>query len=72
MAEYKIPRKEFSNVMTSFWTMMKECESVADNENDPVLKHQVEGWHRQWNMLTDSDNEPRWVTRNKVKDAATV
>ncbi len=60
-----IPKSEQEHVLSSFWTMMKECESQADNENDAVLKHQVAGWHRQWNRITGDSSEPIWERRAK-------
>lgn len=35
----KIPKAEHENVMTSFWTMVRECERTAIDNKDPVLKH---------------------------------
>lgn len=72
MSEYKIPAKEIDSVMQSFWTMMRECETIADNDNDMLLKHQVECWYRQWNKLTARTNEPRWITQNKDKNVTAV
>jgi hypothetical protein len=51
------------DVIASFWTMMKECESDADTNKDAVLKVWVEGWFRQWNRMTGDDKQPAWVTR---------
>ena len=50
--EYKQPTKEeFSNIMDCFWIMLRECETSAHNEGDPVLKHWVEGFYEQWNAM---------------------
>lgn len=42
---------------------MRECESKADNDSDPVLKVWVEGWYRQWNRMTFDTKQPIWVIR---------
>ena len=55
-----IPKAKQTDFISSFWTMLKECETKADNENDPVLKHWVEGWYRQWNEVTGSNLSPLW------------
>lgn len=54
------PTKQ-QDIMDSFWTMMKECETNADNDEDRVLKIQVEGWYRQYNTVTGFDLKPRWM-----------
>ena len=54
---------ERENLVSSFWSMLRECESQADNDNDPVLKVQVEGYYRQWNACTGSEHSPRWIDR---------
>ncbi|MBH0033056.1 hypothetical protein I6F10_19925, partial [Pseudoalteromonas sp. SWYJZ98] len=54
---------ERDNVLHSFWVLLGEAETQADNDNNPLLKHQVEGFYRQWNALNGSALEPRWVTR---------
>lgn len=51
---------EQENLMNSFWSMLKECESKADNDNDVVLKHWVEQWYQQWNRIQGGDQIPRW------------
>lgn len=33
----------------------------ADNNDDTVLKVQVEGWYKQWNRMTGDDKEPNWT-----------
>ena len=55
------------DILDSFWYMMRECESKADDEDDFLLKHQVEGFYRQWNSLTDMDHKPIWVVRKERK-----
>lgn len=62
-----IAKKEQENMLSSFWTMLKECESKVDNSatKDPVLKHWVEQWYGQWNRVTGDNKEPVWVTRER-------
>ena len=49
------------NVLFSFWYMLQECEAKAMDEDDTLLKIQVEGFYRQWNSLTASNQRPRWI-----------
>lgn len=65
-----IPAHEQEGVLSSFWTMLKEAESKADNENDPVLKHWVEQWFGQWNRITGSESKAKWVERAAASDPA--
>ena len=62
-----IPKKEQENMLSSFWTMLQECESKVDNSErkDPVLKHWVEQWYGQWNRITGDNKEPVWQRREK-------
>lgn len=53
----KIPEAEQEGALSSFWTMLQECESNADNENNPVLKHWVSQWYEQWNRITGDSIE---------------
>jgi len=65
----RIPKKEQENVLSNFWTMLRECESKADDNNSPVLKHWVNQWYGMWNRLTGDDKQARWVTpENPVSD----
>jgi hypothetical protein len=50
-------------VMSSFWSMLQECEQTAQDNQDPVLKHFVNQWYMQWNDVTGSDNQPRWKSK---------
>ena len=50
-------------VLDSFWIMLTELASQADNEDDRTLKVMVEGFARQWNSLTGSNYQPPWVVR---------
>ena len=61
---------ERDNVLHSFWVLLGEAETQADNDNNPLLKHQVEGFYRQWNTLNGSALEPRWMTRAARKQGA--
>lgn len=65
---HKIKRSMHHDVITSFWTMLSELESKARSDNDAVLKHQVEGWYKQWNRMTGDDKRPSWT----VQPQATV
>ena len=49
------------DVIASFWMMMQELRTHAENMNDPILKMQVEGWYRQWNEITGDTKVPDWV-----------
>ena len=59
-----IPKKFQKDFISSFWSMLRENEAHADNNNDPVLKHFVEGWYRQWNDVTGDDKKARWEKTN--------
>ena len=61
-----IPEEEHTNIMGSFWTMMLELESKANNDDDRLLKHFVEGYFRQWNLIMKDNKEPVWVRRSKA------
>ena len=50
---------ELPNVMDSFWTMLQECETKANN-NDIVLKHWVKQWYKQWNRIMGDNKNPIW------------
>jgi hypothetical protein len=65
-----IPKSQHENFIYSFWVMMSECESKADNEDDRMLKHMVEGWFRQWNELNGTNLKPKWVTRKEQANLA--
>lgn len=64
--EFSIPKNEQSGVMETFWTMLRECECHADNEDDRVLKHWVEAWYMQWNRVTGLNQQPIWITREQA------
>lgn len=48
------------DLLHSFWFMLGECESKADETDDRLLKHLVEGYYRQWNKANGDDKQPRW------------
>lgn len=57
-------REKLNDAMDTFWTMLKECETSADNRDDRVLKHCVEGWYSQYARITGGEiKEPRWIER---------
>jgi hypothetical protein len=60
MKDYTIPTHEQNNVMHSFWTMLRECETKAENENDIILKNWVAQWYQQWNRITGDNLLPSW------------
>lgn len=62
MFEAKIAKELQSDVMASFWAMMMELESSAENQLD---RHFVEGYFRQWNRVMNDNKLPRWL-RNPV------
>lgn len=69
MAQYEtIAKDEQSNMLGSFWTMLRECDSTVERSKDrdghyaqPILKHHVEGWYRQWNRVTGDNLQPSWI-----------
>lgn len=58
---HKIKQSMHKDVIDSFWTMLQELETQANNEDDRLLKHQVEGWYRQWNRMTGDTKTARWT-----------
>jgi hypothetical protein len=62
-----IPKDMQEDFIASFWAMLRECETTADNNNDPILKHMVSGYYRQWNKVADDNKEPCWISRSKQK-----
>jgi hypothetical protein len=57
-----INETEHEDMIASFWMMLQECEARAFDNNDPVLRHWVEGWYRQWNRITNDNKKARWDT----------
>ena len=39
--DFKIPANEQNGVMETFWTMLRECETKADCDDDRVLVNRV-------------------------------
>lgn len=58
-----IPAGEQEGVLSTFWFLLRECESKADGPGNQVLKNQVEGAYVQWNRITGQDHKPSWATR---------
>ena len=56
------------DIIHSFWTMLSELESQADNTGDAVLHVQVEAWYRQWNRMTGDNKQPRWLSRGAARE----
>ena len=48
------------DLLDSFWYLLGEAESKAMNDNDPLLKHQVECFYRQYAELTGRVGTPCW------------
>jgi hypothetical protein len=53
-----IKKSEQPGMISSFWSMLQELESRAENALD---KHLVESYYSQWNRITGSEQSPRWV-----------
>lgn len=64
-----IQMEEQENLLDNFWAMLQECETKAEADNDPVLKHQVEQYYQQYNRvrlqtLRGSEQlKPRWIIK---------
>lgn len=56
-----IKRSMQPDVISSFWTMLQELRGKANDDDDRVLKVQVEGWYRQWNSMTGDNKTPEWT-----------
>ena len=66
MTQYKtIDPKHQETVIACFWAMMRELESEADNNQDRVLMHFVDGYARTWNEITGGEFETVWAKRKK-------
>ena len=64
--------QEQPDFISSFWTMLQECEAHADHNTDPVLKIWVEQWYVQWNRVTNDNLRPIWQTRAQQVIQATL
>ena len=62
-----IAQEEQEDAISTFWTMLQECEGKANDVNDPVLRHWVDGWYRQWNRITGDNKAPRWAKVDNVE-----
>lgn len=60
-----IPAKMHKDVIGSYWIMLRELESTAENNNDRFLMHQVEGFYRQWNEMTGDLSRPVGIRSNQ-------
>lgn len=58
-----IAKSKQADFISSFWTMLQECETKADSGSEPVLKHWVEAWYKQWNDVTGDNKQPAWLSR---------
>jgi len=65
VSEYKIPEDEQDNVMNSFWTMLRECETSAENSDDLILKRWVEQWYQQFSRISGLEFKPSWLQSNR-------
>ena len=59
-----IPKSMQKDFIASFWTMMSELETQANNNDDRYLKHQVSAYYCQWNAVTGDNKSPRWAKEN--------
>jgi len=55
-----IPQNEQESALSTFWTMLQECEGKAQDNDDPVLRLWVSQWYEQWNRITGDAKVPRW------------
>ena len=69
-----IPKSEQENMLSSFWSMLRECESKVDDspKKDAILKLWVEQWYQQWNRVTGDNKEAVWQTREKNLGLSTL
>ena len=57
-----IPENEQEGVLSTFWAMLKELESIAhSNEKDVILRHEVTAYYKQWNRITGDNKCPPWA-----------
>jgi hypothetical protein len=55
-----IAKADQEDVIACYWVMMSELRTHADNTDDKVLKHMVEGFYRLWNRVTNDHKTPDW------------
>lgn len=63
MFEAKLTKDQQTSVMSSFWSMLMELESQADDEGKSLEKHFVEAYFRQWNEIMKDNKQPAWIRR---------
>lgn len=56
-----IARAEQAAFLESFLGMLKECDAIAADTNDMVLRHWVTQWYGQWGKLTNEHLSPSWA-----------
>ena len=61
-----IPDDMHRAILESFWSMLQECETQAEINNDLILKHLVTQWYNQWNEAVDTDLMPIWAVRETI------
>lgn len=61
-----IASDEQEGCLSSFWTMLRECEQQAYENDCPLLKRWVEQWYEQWNRMTDDTKCPCWVRNSST------
>jgi hypothetical protein len=61
MKKVTLFERDYDNLLDSFWYLLGEAESKAMNDDDILLKHQVECFYRQYNELTGAECKPRWI-----------
>lgn len=65
MPQYEtIPQHEQGNVLAAFWMMLRGAEQEALSSNKALDKHFVESYYELWNRVTNSNQQPAWMTKN--------
>ena len=55
-----IPKHLHSSVIGAYWTMLGLLEVQANNENNALMKYDVEAFYRLWNKMTGDDKKAVW------------
>lgn len=55
-----IPKEEQGNVLSMFWSMLREQEEQAYESKNRLDRHMVESAYLVWNRATGDDLKPRW------------
>lgn len=55
-----IPKAEQGNVLSMFWSMLREQEEQAYESKNRLDRHMVESAYLVWNRATGDDLKPRW------------